>query len=162
MAITSFAFAAKMTWLIIRMTAWMWLRVRSFEWLMQMWLYLSGDQSPIKSRLKAKSCGNISYRCPVWSAAGPLRALCQQTLRDGCRRAPPLRTQVGRTRAAPPRTGSGFQCLWCLLVARSSSGRLYTARQNNWTWHFLQKHKTVRCSVNMVPPGPHLVPLQHV
>lgn len=26
-----------MTWLIIRMTAWMWLRVQSFEWLMQTW-----------------------------------------------------------------------------------------------------------------------------
>lgn len=73
----------------------------------------------------------LSYRCLVWSAAEPPLALCQPTLRGGCRRRAPLvRTQVGHTRAAPPRTGSAFQCLWCLLVARSSSGRLYTVRKN--------------------------------
>lgn len=96
-----------------------------------------------QKQAEVKRCGNISYRCPVWSAAEPRRALCQPTLRDGYRRrAPPLRTQAGRTRAAPPRTGSGFQCLWCLLAAHSSSGRLYTARKNKHTHRlniFLQK-----------------------
>lgn len=109
----------------------MWLRVRSFKWLMHMWFF-TWVETKVQSKAGwNKSCGNISYRCPVWSAAEPPLALCQQTLRDGRHRAPPLRTQAGRTQAAPPQTGSGFQCLWCLLGAHSSSGRLYTARKTN-------------------------------
>lgn len=84
-----------------------------------------------QTQAEVKSCGNISYRRPVWSAAAPPPALCQQTLQDGSHRAPLPRTQAGRTRAAPPQTGSGFRCPWCLLVAHSSSGRLYTAGNAN-------------------------------
>lgn len=92
------------------------MRVRSFKFYMQIW------DKPHKDR-------QTSYHFPVWTSEAPRPVLCQLAHLDGRLHALLPRRPVAHTPAALPQTGSAFQCLWCLSEARSSSGRLNTARK---------------------------------
>lgn len=91
----------------------------------------AGKKPNQKKHAEVQRWEPVPYRFPVWTSEVPLPVLCQPSHLDGRLHAPLLRMPVGHTLAALPQTGSGFQCLWCLLEARSSSGRSNTARKRN-------------------------------
>lgn len=104
-----------------------------------------------------------SYHFPVWTSEAPRPVLCQLARLDGRLRGPLLRRPVARTLAALPQIGSAFQCLWCLLAARSSLGQSNTARKktlpdvNPLSWAFgdngTDKTIHVRCKRDCVITG---------